>query len=78
VLVLSRKKGESIVIGDDIELSIVDVRGDSVRIGIKAPRAVSIYRKEIYEEIIAANRQASEGVIGIRDKLDQLKGVKDM
>jgi len=78
VLVLSRKKGESIVIGDDIELSIVDVRGDSVRIGIKAPRAVSIYRKEIYEEIIAANRQASEGVAGIRDKLDQLKGVKDM
>lgn len=78
MLVLSRKKGESIVIGDDIELSIVDVRGDSVRIGIKAPRAVSIYRKEIYEEIIAANRQASEGVAGIRDKLDQLKGVKDM
>ena len=51
MLVLSRQKDESIMIGDDIEITIVDVRGDKVRLGISAPRKVSVHRKEIYEAI---------------------------
>ena len=51
MLVLSRQKDESIMIGDDIEIAVVDVRGDKVRIGINAPRSVSVHRKEIYERI---------------------------
>ena len=51
MLVLSRRKDESIIIGDDVEITIVDVRGDKVRLGITAPKSVSVHRKEIYETI---------------------------
>ena len=51
MLVLSRQKEESIIIGDDVEIKIVDVRGDKVRLGITAPRSVSVHRKEVYEAI---------------------------
>ena len=51
MLVLSRQKDESIIIGDDITITIVDVRGDKVRLGINAPRSISVHRKEIYEAI---------------------------
>ena len=51
MLVLSRQKDESIVIGDDIKVTIVDVRGDKVRLGIDAPREVSVHRIEVYEAI---------------------------
>jgi len=51
MLVLSRMKDESIIIGDDIEITIVDVRGDKVRLGVNAPRDISVHRKEIYEAI---------------------------
>lgn len=59
MLVLSRQKGESIIIGDDVEVVIVDVRGDKVRLGINAPRAVSVHRKEIYEVIQREKAQES-------------------
>lgn len=55
MLVLSRRRDETIMIGDDIEISIVDIKGDTVRIGINAPRTVSVHRKEIYEAIRAEN-----------------------
>lgn len=55
MLVLSRRRDETIMIGDDIEISIVDIKGDTVRIGINAPRNVSVHRKEIYEAIKAEN-----------------------
>lgn len=51
MLVLSRHKDESIVIGDDIEINIVDVRGGKVRLGITAPKETSIHRREIYDAI---------------------------
>ena len=51
MLVLSRQKDESIMIGDDVEITIIDVRGDKVRLGINAPREVSVHRKEVYEAI---------------------------
>ncbi len=51
MLVLSRQKDESIIIGDDIKITIVDVRGDKVRLGINAPRSISVHREEIYEAI---------------------------
>lgn len=59
MLVLSRKKGQSIMIGHDIEISIVDIQGDQIRLGIDAPRHVTIHRKEVFEEIIAENKQAA-------------------
>jgi carbon storage regulator len=60
VLVLTRKKNESIVIGDNIEITVVDIQGDQVRIGINAPKNVSIHRKEIYLEIQSENKKAAD------------------
>ena len=60
MLVLSRKRDESITIGDDIEIVIVDVRGDKVRLGINAPREVSVHRKEIYDAIKKEKDAAAE------------------
>ena len=71
MLVLTRKKNESIVLNDNIEITIVDVQGDQVRIGINAPKSVSIYRKEIFLEIQAENKKAA-GVQSI-DLKDLLK-----
>jgi carbon storage regulator len=51
MLVLTRKVGQSIVIGDEIEVVILEVRGEQVRVGIRAPKNVSVHRKEIYEQI---------------------------
>ena len=51
MLVLSRQKDESIVIGDNIEITIVDVRGDKVRLGITAPKEIPVHRREIYDAI---------------------------
>jgi len=65
MLVLSRQKDESIVIGDDIEITIVDVRGDKVRLGINAPREVSVHRREIYDAI---QREKHAGKTGTDDK----------
>jgi len=51
MLVLSRQKDESIMIGDDVEIIIVDVRGDKVRLGITAPKSIPVHRREVYEAI---------------------------
>ena len=60
MLGLTRKPNQSIVIGDDIELTVIEVRGDQVRIGIEAPKSISVHRKEIYEQIKAQNLRASK------------------
>lgn len=54
MLVLSRKQGESIVIGEEVTLTIVEIRGDKVRIGIEAPRDIAVHRKEVADAIAAA------------------------
>jgi len=60
MLVLSRHRDETIMIGDDIELTVVDIRGDKVRIGIKAPSNIPVHRKEVYEAIRRENEGAAE------------------
>ncbi len=60
MLVLSRQRDESIIIGDNIVITVVDVRGDKVRLGIDAPREVSVHRREIYEAIQRENKQAAQ------------------
>ncbi len=59
MLVLSRKKDESIIIGDDIVITVVDIKGEQVKIGVTAPKTVSIHRKEVYEAIQEENRAAA-------------------
>lgn len=59
MLVLNRKKGQSICIGEQIRITVVDVQGDYIKIGIDAPREVGVYRQEIYREIVSANLQAA-------------------
>lgn len=59
MLVLSRRTGESIVIGNDITITVLEVRGDVIRLGIDAPRSVVVHRQEVYEQIAEANRSAT-------------------
>lgn len=59
MLVLTRRPGESIMIGDDIVVTVLDVRGDVVRVGIKAPRSVQVHREEVYLELQKVNREAA-------------------
>ena len=58
MLALSRKQGESIVIGNNIEITVLEAKGDQVKIGISAPKSVPVYRKEIYSQIQEENRDA--------------------
>ena len=60
MLALSRKPGESVVIGNDIEITILEVKDEQVKVGIKAPQSVAIYRKELFEQIQESNREASK------------------
>lgn len=58
MLVLSRKEGESIVIGDEIVVTVLEVRSGQIRIGIDAPRELQVHRKEVYQQVIEANQEA--------------------
>lgn len=78
MLVLSRQRDETIMIGDDIEITVVDVRGDKVRLGINAPRVVCVHRKEVYEAIQRENASASQQVdVGDLAEADSQMKVKD-
>lgn len=59
MLVLSRQRDESIIIGDNVVITVVDVRGDKVKLGIDAPKEISVHRREVYEAIQRENRQAA-------------------
>lgn len=67
MLVLTRKVNQSIMIGNNIEIVIVDIKSDQVKIGVKAPRNIAVHRKEVYEEIQKENIQALKN---IKERLD--------
>jgi len=76
MLVLSRKNGESLMINGDIEVTILDVSNDVVKIGIKAPKEVEILRKELYVEVEQMNMSAEGSAISTEDLLIQLNEIK--
>jgi carbon storage regulator len=84
MLVLSRRVGESIQIGDDTELTVIEVRGEVVRIGITAPQSTQIWRKELWDAIVAENQAAAKAAVvatpplslSVFSKLGRLKTVK--
>jgi carbon storage regulator len=73
MLILARRIGESIMIGDQVEISVVDIKGDQVKLGIKAPSQVKVYRREVYAAIQAENRAAAAAP-GTLPKLEDLLG----
>ena len=72
MLVLSRRPGESIVIGNEVVVRIVDVRGDQVRVGVDAPRDVQIHREEVFLQLRAENTVAADGSARARDLVARL------
>ena len=74
MLILSRRKGERINIGDDIVVEIIEVKGRQVRLGIDAPRATRIHREEVYERIREENFRASETHLEDLERADALLG----
>ena len=60
MLILSRKTGERLMIGDDIEIVVLEVKGDQIKLGVEAPKTMKVYRGEVYEEIQIENRAASK------------------
>jgi carbon storage regulator len=73
MLILTRKPGESLYIGDNVKVTIVEIKGNQIRVGIEAPSDLRIYREEIYLQILDENKKAAEGV-GLDSSLDQLSG----
>ncbi|MGI6296771.1 MAG: carbon storage regulator CsrA [Armatimonadota bacterium] len=59
MLVLARKVGQSIVVNDNVEILVIEVRGDQVRLGIEAPKSIPVHRKELLEQIRAENKRAA-------------------
>ena len=72
MLALTRKKGESLVVNNNIEITVLEIRGDQIKIGIQAPKEVPIYRKEVYVQIQKENEEA--GDIDGLDALNDLLG----
>lgn len=68
-MALTRKKGESIMINNDIEISILEIRGDQIKIGISAPKDVPVYRKEVYNQIKGETKEAvdAEALTALKD-----------
>jgi carbon storage regulator len=77
VLILTRRVGENVIVGDDIVISVLEVRGDAVRIGVQAPRSVSVHREEVWLELRKANRTAAspsdESVAELGAAVDDLR-----
>jgi carbon storage regulator len=74
MLILTRKIDESIIVGDNIKITVIEIQGDNVRIGIDAPRELSIHREEIYQAIRQENRQTVLQAGGAAGLLKQVKG----
>ena len=65
MLALSRKKGEALMINNDIEITVLDIKGEQVKIGISAPKQVPVYRKEVYLQIQEANKEAANNTASL-------------
>ena len=74
MLALARKVNQSIIIGNDIEITLLEIKGDQVKIGINAPKSVPIYRKEIYEQIQEENKKAAQTEIDVETLQNLFKG----
>lgn len=72
MLILARRINESIMIGDQVEISVVDIKGDQVKLGISAPRSVKVYRREVYRSIQEENVAAARAAPGTLPSLDGL------
>ncbi len=72
MLVLTRKPGEGIVVGDDIKITVIEVKGGSIRIGIEAPKGKKIFRQEIYDRICQENKEASQWNITDLDVVSEM------
>ena len=70
MLALSRKKNEAIIVNNNVEITILDIKGDQVKLGITAPREVPIYRKEVYVQIQEANKEAMN--------MDNVEGLQNL
>lgn len=73
MLILTRKLGESIAIGDDIKLVILEIKGRQVRIGVKAPSKTKVYREEVYQLIVEQNREAANQFPEMENILSKLQ-----
>ncbi|MEV6490326.1 carbon storage regulator CsrA [Actinoplanes sp. NPDC051633] len=69
MLVLTRKAGESVMIGDDVVITVLEARGDVIRLGIQAPKDVRVHREEVYRELQAANREAASPTDAVVEEL---------
>ena len=67
MLILTRRVGQTVTIGDDVEITVVQISGDQVRLGIAAPREVKVYRKEVLEQIAAENAAAAASAAELKD-----------
>lgn len=77
MLVLTRRANQSIMIGADVVVTVLEVRGDQVRIGIDAPRSISVHREEVFRELEAANRAAASPASGALEGLAALRPPPD-
>lgn len=73
MLVLSRREGESVIIGNDIVITVLEVRGGQIRLGVDAPRSLQVHREEVYREVSAANREAVGSSQQHRERLGEAK-----
>ncbi|MCL1997013.1 MAG: carbon storage regulator CsrA [Defluviitaleaceae bacterium] len=73
MLALTRKKGESIIISDNIEIVVISIQGEQVKLGISAPREIPVNRKEIYDQIVEANKESAKANITTFKDLTKLK-----
>ncbi len=73
MLVVTRKSGQSLMIGDNIEVKVLSVAGEKIRIGIQAPKEITVHRSEVYQEIVRQNRLATHSHIPSPALLSRLK-----